>query len=45
MEGLSRGYRAGGDMIPGLISQQFQESNFALLSGARIVRVATFGLH
>ncbi|KAI0753892.1 GNAT acetyltransferase 2-domain-containing protein [Irpex lacteus] len=41
MEGLSRGYRAGGDMIPWLISQQFQESKFALLSGARIVRIAT----
>lgn len=41
MEGLSRGYRAGGDMIPWLISQQFQESKFALLSGARVVRIAT----
>ncbi|OCH85192.1 DUF699-domain-containing protein [Obba rivulosa] len=41
MEGLSRGYRAGGDMIPWLISQQFQENKFALLSGARIVRIAT----
>lgn len=41
MEGLSRGYRAGGDMIPWLITQQFQESKFALLSGARVVRIAT----
>ncbi|EMD40168.1 hypothetical protein CERSUDRAFT_46607 [Gelatoporia subvermispora B] len=41
LEGLSRGYRAGGDMIPWLLSQQFQESKFALLSGARIVRIAT----
>ncbi|KAI0695980.1 GNAT acetyltransferase 2-domain-containing protein [Cytidiella melzeri] len=41
MEGLSRGYRTGGDMIPWLITQQFQESKFALLSGARIVRIAT----
>ena len=41
MEGLSRGFRAGGDMIPWLISQQFQENKFALLSGARIVRIAT----
>lgn len=41
MEGLSRGYRAGGDMIPWLVSQQFQESKFALLSGARVVRIAT----
>lgn len=28
-------------MIPWLVSQQFQESKFALLSGARIVRIAT----
>lgn len=41
MEGLSRGFRAGGDMIPWLVSQQFQESKFAQLSGARIVRIAT----
>ncbi|KAH9936596.1 GNAT acetyltransferase 2-domain-containing protein [Fomitopsis serialis] len=41
LDGLSRGYRAGGDMIPWLISQQFQENKFALLSGARIVRIAT----
>lgn len=41
MDGLSRGLRAGGDMIPWLVSQQFQESKFALLSGARIVRIAT----
>ena len=41
MDGLSRGFRAGGDMIPWLISQQFQESKFALMSGARIVRIAT----
>ncbi|KAK7677713.1 hypothetical protein QCA50_019265 [Cerrena zonata] len=41
MDGLSRGFRAGGDMIPWLVSQQFQESKFALLSGARVVRIAT----
>lgn len=41
MDGLSRGFRAGGDMIPWLISQQFQESKFATLSGARVVRIAT----
>ncbi|THH28263.1 hypothetical protein EUX98_g5927 [Antrodiella citrinella] len=41
LDGLSRGFRAGGDMIPWLISQQFQESKFALMSGARIVRIAT----
>jgi N-acetyltransferase 10 len=41
MDGLSRGLRAGGDMIPWLVSQQFQEGKFALLSGARVVRIAT----
>lgn len=41
MDGLSRGFRAGGDMIPWLVSQQFQESTFATLSGARVVRIAT----
>lgn len=40
MEGLGRGIRAGGDMIPWLITQQFQENAFAKLSGARIVRIA-----
>jgi len=40
MESLTRGQRAGGDMIPWLVSQQFQEDRFAALSGVRIVRVA-----
>lgn len=38
---LSRGHRAGGDLIPWLVSQQFQDEEFAGLSGARIVRIAT----
>lgn len=38
---LSRGQRAGGDLIPWLVSQQFQDSDFAALSGARVVRIAT----
>lgn len=38
---LSRGIRAGGDLIPWLVSQQFQDDDFASLSGARIVRIAT----
>lgn len=38
---LSRGQRAGGDLIPWLISQQFQDEEFAGLSGARVVRIAT----
>lgn len=40
LEGLGRGMRAGGDMIPWLVSQQFQETKFGTLSGARIVRIA-----
>ncbi|KAJ5245897.1 RNA cytidine acetyltransferase [Penicillium chermesinum] len=38
---LSRGQRAGGDLIPWLVSQQFQDEDFASLSGARVVRIAT----
>ena len=38
---LSRGQRPGGDLIPWLVSQQFQDDEFASLSGARIVRIAT----
>lgn len=38
---LSRGHSAAGDLIPWTLSQQFQDSDFATLSGARIVRVAT----
>ena len=37
---LARGHRAAGDLIPWTISQQFGDSNFAQLSGARVVRVA-----
>jgi N-acetyltransferase 10 len=38
---LSRGKREGGDMIPWLVSQQFQDEEFAGLSGSRVVRIAT----
>lgn len=38
---LSRGQRAGGDLIPWLVAQQFQDDEFASLSGARVVRIAT----
>ncbi|KZM27241.1 N-acetyltransferase [Ascochyta rabiei] len=31
----------GGDLIPWIVSQQFQDENFASLSGARVVRIAT----
>nr|POF19894.1 rna cytidine acetyltransferase [Quercus suber] len=41
LSSLSRGLRAGGDLIPWLVSQQFQDSDFAGLSGARVVRIAT----
>ncbi|KAH6867661.1 N-acetyltransferase 10 [Coprinopsis sp. MPI-PUGE-AT-0042] len=40
LDALGRGLRPGGDMIPWLISQQFQEPRFGKLSGARVVRVA-----
>lgn len=40
MAGLDRGQRPAGDLIPWLVSQQFQD-DFASLSGARIVRIAT----
>jgi N-acetyltransferase 10 len=38
---LTRGFRQHGDLIPWLVSQQFQDEEFAGLSGARIVRIAT----
>ncbi|KAI9292207.1 DUF699-domain-containing protein [Neoconidiobolus thromboides FSU 785] len=41
LNSLSRGIRAAGDLIPWLISQQYQDDDFASLSGARIVRIAT----
>ncbi|KAG8797416.1 hypothetical protein FRC18_008965, partial [Serendipita sp. 400] len=40
LDSISRGLRAGGDMIPWLVSQQFQENKFSQLSGARVVRIA-----
>jgi N-acetyltransferase 10 len=38
---LSRGQRTDGDMIPQLVAMQFQDAEFASLSGGRIVRIAT----
>jgi len=38
---LGRGNKASGDMIPWTISQQFSDNEFAGLSGARVVRIAT----
>ncbi|XP_014486431.1 PREDICTED: N-acetyltransferase 10-like [Dinoponera quadriceps] len=40
-EGLSRGRRASGDLIPWTIAQQYQDEDFPVLAGARIVRIAT----
>jgi N-acetyltransferase 10 len=37
---MSRGEAPSGDLIPWTLTQQFQESDFAALSGARVVRVA-----
>ncbi|CAJ2499715.1 Uu.00g025680.m01.CDS01 [Anthostomella pinea] len=41
LNSLSRGSRPAGDLIPWLVSQQFQDEDFASLSGARVVRIAT----
>eukprot|EP00124_Ichthyophonus_hoferi_P000690 Ihof_evm19s27 gene=Ihof_evmTU19s27 len=38
---LARGKSSSGDLIPWTVSQQFQDNDFASLSGARIVRIAT----
>ena len=37
---MEKGLHVPGDLIPWTTSQQFQEPNFAQLSGARIVRIA-----
>ncbi len=38
---LSRGMRPSGDLIPWTICEQFQDTNFAELTGIRVVRIAT----
>ncbi|KAI4163742.1 MAG: hypothetical protein LQ342_002515 [Letrouitia transgressa] len=38
---LARGKREDGDLIPWVVSQQFQDEEFAGLSGARVIRIAT----
>ncbi|WFD31965.1 N-acetyltransferase 10 [Malassezia sp. CBS 17886] len=40
LNSLARGTRDAGDLIPWLLTQQFQDAEFASLSGARIVRIA-----
>lgn len=42
---LQRGTRPDGDLIPWLVAQQYQDDNFASLSGARVVRIATHPDH
>lgn len=41
LNALSRGRRADGDLIPWCMATQFDDADFAGLSGARIVRIAT----
>ena len=38
---LAKGERGAGDLVPWTLAQQFCDTNFARLSGARVVRVAT----
>lgn len=40
-DGLHRGKRASGDLVPWTVAQQFQDDDFPSLSGVRIVRIAT----
>lgn len=40
LKSLSDGYQPSGDQIPWKVSEQFQDTNFPSLSGARIVRIA-----
>ena len=39
MNGLNWGVRSRGGIIPWLITQQFQDNKFGLLSGARVLRL------
>lgn len=41
LSSLASGNRGGGDLIPWVVSQQFQDEEFATLAGGRIVRIAT----
>lgn len=41
MAALAKGVTKSGDLIPWVMSQQFQDDDFASLNGARIVRIAT----
>ncbi|KAI8837801.1 GNAT acetyltransferase 2-domain-containing protein [Chytridium lagenaria] len=41
LSSLAKGIRSSGDLIPWVVAQQFQDDEFASLSGARVVRIAT----
>ncbi|MCO5599793.1 hypothetical protein L7F22_053900 [Adiantum nelumboides] len=45
LNSLHRGQREAGDLIPWTMSQQYQDAEFATLSGARIVRIAVHPHH
>lgn len=38
---MASGARPSGDLIPWTVSEQFQDDNFGMLNGVRIVRIAT----
>ncbi|KAI9099827.1 GNAT acetyltransferase 2-domain-containing protein [Phlyctochytrium arcticum] len=41
LSSLAKGVRSAGDLIPWVMTQQYQDDDFASLSGARVVRIAT----
>ncbi|KAI9563099.1 hypothetical protein GHT06_010556 [Daphnia sinensis] len=41
MQGLARGQRSSGDLIPWTVGTQFLDQDFPRLSGARVIRIAT----
>mmetsp|Transcript_26308 Transcript_26308/g.30428 ORF Transcript_26308/g.30428 Transcript_26308/m.30428 type:complete len:225 (+) Transcript_26308:171-845(+) len=38
---MARGMKPAGDLIPWTVSEQFQDDNFGMLNGVRVVRIAT----
>ena len=40
-DNLKRGIRPSGDMIPWTVAEQFQDEQFGVLNGVRVVRIAT----
>lgn len=45
LSNTQRGLKPSGDLIPWSIREQFQDSDFPQLAGARIVRIATHPTH